>query len=190
MAFGGIADFVALLKTELEKTGALFLEDEGARVEQNDVPRFVFVFDAIEPADRKGSARGASLGAGGTTPSLQEDAHKAIVHLWGSSRAMVEQMRGSLISVTRALLGGRNYQVPTARWFRGRADSVAQRGYRLDQELVVYLQLAERTTPATPPAAGAFDAPERAYDTVSITTLTEDASGAVAGDGELQGGEG
>lgn len=148
-------------------------------------PLYVWDPQSISDAGKRGELTGNSNPKG-----LGYDAHLWTVWCWGATRDDCERMRAALIRAVREELGGGgNISVGAAQWDYPDA---ARNGYVLAIPLTFYLPLVSVEIP-TGAATGIpeDDLTNDTYETVTITAINPlDTTGAVAGDDELQGGEG
>lgn len=143
------------------------------------LPRYVWVRTAVAPSTRKHSDAG----------SLQEDAYENAIHCEAKSEADAEAMRRALIQAARLVVKGGNYREGRSEWIE--PDDVQNGTFALVVPMTIFVQLPKATLPASPVPGGT---PNTVVTTdkpaeVQVDTVEIDPSGAVSGDGELQGGE-
>lgn len=141
-------------------------------------PRYVWVRLAVAPSTRKHSNAG----------SIQEDAYENAVHCEAKTEADAEAMRRALIQATRTATKGGNYKEGRSQWVE--PDDVQNGAFALVVPLTIYTQMPFVRLPVAPtqqPPAQTV-VPDTPIE-VQVTEVEIDATGAIAGDQELQGGE-
>lgn len=142
------------------------------------LPRYVWVRISVAPSTRRHSNAG----------SIQEDAYENEVHVEAKSEADAEAMRRALIQAVRAVTKGGNYKEGRSEW--GEPDDVQNGAFKLVVPLTIYAQMPFVKLPTTPtPNPPAQTVVPNTPAEVQVTEVEIDPTGAVAGDGELQGGE-
>lgn len=147
-------------------------------------PLYIWDAESIDEADSDGQNYGSR-----NPKAYGNDAHVWTIHMWGATRTDCERMRGALVRSTREAVNGRSYKLGKATW--GFPDW-SRTGFVLSLEMTVHMPLVAVEVPT---AAGtgipSTDVTNDTEATVTITAVTPlDTTGAVAGDGTLQGGEG
>jgi hypothetical protein len=142
------------------------------------LPRYIVVRLSVGPSARRHSRAG----------SLQEDAYENQIHCEAASEADCEAMRRALIQAARHVMKGGNYKEGKSEWVE--PDDAQSGVYKLVVPLTIYEQLPFATLPAQPSGVPAVAVKDAKSGEVTIEDVEIDPSGAVAGDNELQGGEG
>lgn len=138
-------------------------------------PRYTWVRIGVAPSKRKALAG-----------SLQEDAYENAVHCYAKTEADAEAMRAALIRAVRTAVLGRNYLETRSFWVE---DEDSLQGVVLVVSLTIYQQMIDVTLPADPAGAPAEAVTPNVPGEVQLEDVEIDGSGAVPGDGELQGAE-
>lgn len=131
---------------------------------------------------------GAPSGRKAFGGSIVEYGFEVEVHLWGKTDEDLERMHQALIQALRIVLLGRNFKEGRASY---KEDQPSTNGQVLVVPVTIYLQVSRAELPDEGSAVG--DPSTTVSDDVPGEVLLEDIEldpdGAVAGDGELQGGE-